>query len=159
MKKLLLLLSMMCLAALTMQAQSYVDLGLPSGTKWKTSNEKNTADANNGFFTYDEAVSRFGKRLPTKVQWEELKDECQWSWIGNGYRVTGPNGNSITLPAEGFRYCDGDVADDLVGSFGGYWSSTLNSPDNAWYIRFYDFGVSINDYVRCDGRSIRLVQD
>ena len=39
MKKLLFF-SMMCLLALTMSAQDYVDLGLPSGTKWKKANEE-----------------------------------------------------------------------------------------------------------------------
>ena len=76
----------------------YTDLGLPSGTIYAT-----------GFYTYDEAVSQFGNRLPTKEQWEELKAECQWSWSNNGYKVTGPNGNSITLPIEGYRDCDGAI--------------------------------------------------
>ena len=102
MKKVILI-GMMCLMALTMQAQNYVDLGLPSGTKWKATNEKNAADAEYDFFTYDEAVSQFGDRLPTKDQCEELSAECQWSWTGNGYKVTGPNGNFITLPAAGYR--------------------------------------------------------
>ncbi|MBQ3982262.1 MAG: hypothetical protein II633_00665, partial [Bacteroidales bacterium] len=129
MKKLFIL-GMMCLMALSMQAQKscveldfqlgtnvtdrggsvssssvddstgYTDLGLPSGTIWKNFNAT-------GFYTYDEAVSQFGNRLPTKQQWEELKAECQWSWNGSGYKVTGPNGNSIVLPASGIRYCDG----------------------------------------------------
>ena len=107
MKKLFLL-GMMCLMSLSMQAQKtrvatgYTDLGLPSGTIWKNFNAT-------GFYTYDEAVSQFDDRLPTKEQWEELKAECQWSWNGSGYKVTGPNGNSIVLPASGYRYCDGSV--------------------------------------------------
>lgn len=80
----------------------YVDLRLPSGTKWKSSNET-------GFYTYEKAVNTFGDKLPTKKQCEELKDKCKWTWNGNGYKVTGPNGQSIVLPASGFRGCDGDV--------------------------------------------------
>ena len=38
----------------------YVDLGLPSGTLWKDKNEEG------GFYTYDQAVSKFGNKLPTK---------------------------------------------------------------------------------------------
>ena len=69
MKKLFLL-CMMCLMALSICAvfsctdkdneapSSYVDLGLSSGTKWKTSNEANAADVEYGFFTYDEAVAQ-----------------------------------------------------------------------------------------------------
>ena len=74
----------------------YTDLGLPSGTIWKNFNAT-------GFYTSDEAVSQFGNRLPTKKQWEELKAECQWSWNGSGYKVTGPNGNSIVLPQRQFH--------------------------------------------------------
>ena len=62
--------------------EEYVDLGLPSGTKWKNENEVNTADAVYDFYTYDEAVAAFGNALPTKEQFQELKDSCRWSWMG-----------------------------------------------------------------------------
>ncbi len=143
----------MCLMALTMNAQRFVDLGLPSGTKWSASNEKSDA----AFFSYDEAVSQFGNRLPTKEQWEELIVECQWSWTGSGYKVTGPNGNSISLPAAGFRYCSGNVYD--VGSDGNYWSSTPDGSEDAWYLYFDSGGVDMDDCTRCNGQSVRLVQD
>ena len=128
----------------------YTDLGLPSGTKWNNFNAT-------GFYTYDEAVSKFGNRLPTKEQWEELKAECQWSWNGSGYKITGPNGNSIVLPASGYRYCDGSV--DSVGSIGNYWSSTPGDSDDAWYLGFNSGGVYVLNDVRCYGQSVRLVQD
>ena len=136
---------------------AYVDLGLPSGTRWKTSNEENASDAEYAFFTYDEAVSQFGLRLPSKEQREELKAECQWAWTGSGYKVTGPNGNSITLPAAGYRRCSGSV--DCVGSYGFYWSSTPYGSDNAWGLYFSSGGVYVGDGSRCDGISVRLVQD
>ena len=50
-------------------AQGYVDLGLPSGTLWRNSNE----GGDYARYTYDEAISRFGNKLPTKQQLEELK--------------------------------------------------------------------------------------
>ncbi|MBP5650137.1 MAG: hypothetical protein J6X01_03555, partial [Bacteroidales bacterium] len=82
----------------------FVDLGLPSGTKWKSSNEMGNGS---GFYTFDEAVSAFGSQLPTKEQCEELIDKCTWTWQSNGsYKVTGPNGNSIILPAAGGNDCD-----------------------------------------------------
>ena len=123
---------------------------MPSGTIWKNFNAT-------GFYTYDEAVSQFGSRLPTKEQWEELKSECQWSWTGSGYKVTGPNGSSITLPAAGCRSCDWSVSS--VGSGGGYWSSTPYGSDRAWYLRFNSGGVGTYSSTRCSGRSVRLVQD
>lgn len=152
------LFAMMCLMALTMNAQSYVDLGLLSGTKWKTTNQKDAADAKYDFFTYDKAVSQFGSRLPSEEQWEELKTECQWSWTGSGYKVTGPNGNFISLPAAGFRICNGIVRG--VGFRGYYWSSTPNYiSEAAWFFGFDSGSVGLNNSSRCNGLSVRLVQN
>ena len=128
----------------------YTDLGLPSGTKWKNFNAT-------GFYTYDEAVFLSGNRLPTKQQWEELIAECQWSWNGSGYKVTGPNGNSIVLPASGSRSCDGSVFG--VGFHGAYWSSTPLASDYAWDLFFISDGVIMDSIKRCGGFSVRLVQD
>ena len=128
----------------------YTDLGLPSGTIWKNFNAT-------GFYTYDEAVSQFGNRLPTKEQWEELKAECQWTWNGSGCKITGPNGNSIVLPASGYRYCDGSVL--CVGFGGYYWSSTPKDSAYAWSLYFNSGGVDVYYSHRCCGLSVRLVQD
>lgn len=135
----------------------YVDLGLTSGTKWKVSNEVNDADTVYDFFTYDEAMDRFGNSLPTKEQCEELKAECQWTWTGSGYDVTGPNGNSISLPAAGCRGYNGGV--NRVGSLGGYWSSTPDGSDYAWCLIFCSGSVDMSYDRRCAGLSVRLVQD
>ena len=128
----------------------YVDLGLPSGTYWKETNES-------GFYNYDNAVSKFGNKLPTKEQLEELRNECEWTRLGNGYKVTGPNGESITLPAAGYRHCHsyGDVF--RVGSCGYYWS-TLYDSGGAWYLYFDPSGVDMRLGNRCNGYSVRLVQ-
>ena len=133
----------------------YVDMGLPSGTKWKSTNE---TGGYNGFYTYDEAVSAFGDKLPTKEQLEELKVYCTWEWqVNGGYKVTGQNGNSIVLPAAGFRDCNGDVY--VVGFCGYYWSSTPYGSDYAWFLCFNSDKVDMSDYSRCEGQSVRLVQD
>jgi len=131
----------------------YVDLGLPSGTKWKSANEEGDE---NGFYTYDQAMNAFGDNLPTKEQMEELKDNCTWEWQNEGYKVTGTNGNSIFLPAEGCRYCEGEV--DNVGYVGYYWPSTPYDSENAWYLGFASGGVFVYSHERCYGHSVRLVQ-
>ena len=67
-------------------------------------------------------------RMPTKEEQDELLNNCAWTWISqngvNGYKVTGPNGNSIFLPAAGSM--DGGRFYD-AGLYGAYWSSSLNA--------------------------------
>ena len=97
-------------------------------------------------------------RMPTDAEWEELINNCTWTWTSqngvNGRLVTASNGNSIFLPAAGYRYV---TYLDYVGSDGTYWSSSLNA---AWYARSVDFS---SDYVyrylrsRCIGYPIRPV--
>ena len=128
----------------------YVDLGLPSGTLWKDQNEAG------GLYSYDQAMAKFGSSLPTKEQLEELKNSCRWTWNGNGYKVEEPSGESIVLPAAGYRLCDGSVYD--VGSDGNYWSSTPSGSENAWDLYFYSGKVHMNDDRRCGSRSVRLVR-
>lgn len=129
----------------------YVDLGLPSGTLWKDQNEVG------GLYSYDQAMAKFGSSLPTKEQLEELKNSCRWTWNGNGYKVEGPSGESIVLPAAGKRDCDGNVR--YVGSDGYYWSSTRSTrSEDAWYLCFYSGGVEMHSYSPCYGHSVRLVR-
>lgn len=52
---------------------------------------------------YDAATVLWGDgwKTPTKAQLQELIDECDWTSTGYGFTVTGPNGQSIYLPACG----------------------------------------------------------
>lgn len=138
--------------AAELKAQGLVDLGLPSGTLWRDKNEEG------GFYTYGQAMAKFGDRLPTKEQFKELTSKCQWSWTGSGYKVTGPNGNSITLPAAGYLGCD-DGRVSSVGYSGNYWSSTPDIPAYAWFLWLDSGDVRVSQFYRCIGRSVRLVQD
>lgn len=132
----------------------YVDLGLTSGTLWADRNVGASKPEDNGeYFTFDEA-QELGN-VPSEEQFEELIDECKWIWKGKGYEVVGPNGNSIYLPAAGYR--DGSDV-DYVGSAGYYWSSY---EDDDIYADYLDFGGG-NTYVdriyRDYGQSVRLVK-
>ena len=139
-----------CLVAILTNAQGFVDLGLPSGTLWKDKNES-------GFYNFDDAVRIFGENLPTKEQMEELKNSCQWIWTGSGYKVVGPNGNSIDLPAAGFRSCTGSTG--YVGSDGRYWSSSSFGTTHAWFLNFYSDEVRMYNRDKCGERSVRLVKN
>ena len=105
-----------------------------------------------------------GWRMPTHDEFKELFDKCDWTTtIVNdvpGYKVTGPNGNSIFLPAAG-SYLGKKVIDR--GSTGKYLSASLYDyrSDYAWCLYFYPKSYSwFNfDYGREEGLSVRPVCD
>ena len=114
---------------------AYVDLGLPSGTKWATCNAGAFIPSGIGHvFTWTDAdavMKEWGGdwRLPTENDFEELLDEdnCTWAWttIGfrKGYKVTSKkNGNSIFLP------------ENNGTGWGYYWSSTQDIYDHVYVL-------------------------
>lgn len=113
--------------------------------------------------SYDAATANWGSpwRMPATSELNELLNSCTWTWTTqngvNGYIVTGPNGNSIFLPAAGY-YRRSSLQKD--GELGRYWSST---PDKREYDDISDrlgFDSSVQevdwDY-RYYGRSVRPV--
>ena len=140
----------------------YVDLGLPSGTKWKTTDETNPND-DHGFYTYSQAMTAHGERLPTSSQISELVNNCghSWSSMDNGCIFTGPNGNHLIFRASGRRDCDGNVTH--VGTDGFYMSSTTSGSEGVYILQF-NIGDGANSYgghtgSQCNGYNVRLVQN
>ena len=112
----------------------------------------------------DAAVVNIGGqwRIATVEEWEELSDKCEWTWeivngIG-GYRVKGPNGNSIFLPAAGGF--NGNVV-RFAEAGGIYWSTSVyvENPVNAQYFYFRSGSRYIGNSERYYGRSIRPVRN
>lgn len=122
----------------------FVDLGLPSKTIWATENIKH--EKKEAYFTFNEAVEKFGDNLPQKEDWAELFKYCSHKWDDDrkGCVITGPNGNSIFLPAAGYHV---SASVNGVGSYGGYWSGTPISGDvsNAYDVYFGSGGVDPQD--------------
>ncbi len=99
-----------------------------------------SSDGNNGFTDNktvldpedDAATANWGGvwRMPTKAEQGELRNNCTWTWTTqngvNGYKVTGPNGNSIFLPAAGYM---NEGTRLRARSYGCYWSSSLDTDD------------------------------
>lgn len=117
--------------------------------------------------TYDAASVNWGKnwRMPTKEEFDELIKHCKWTWITlggvSGYKIESTqvgNDNWIFLPAAGSRL--GTSSDD-VGSYGFYWSSTVDesSSYDAYYLYFYSSSKGTNDYNRYYGRTVRPVTE
>ena len=112
---------------------------------------------------YDAAYVNWGEnwRMPTYDQQTELRTKCTWTWTTqngvNGRLVTGPNGNSLFLPAAGYRY--GSSFGD-AGSWGIYWSHTLYSSNtrNAYGVYFDSGDVDWCNESRCYGFTVRAVR-
>lgn len=110
------------------------------------------------------SVNLGGKwRMPTDTEFTELRNNCIWEWISvngiNGRKVTGPNGNSIFLPAAGYR---GGTSLYVAGSYGYYWSSSLstgNSSNLSCGVSFHSGGVGRLYDSRCCGYSVRPVSE
>ena len=100
-------------------------------------------------------------RMPTKAELDELRNNCTWTWTTqngiNGCLIASNiNGNSIFLPAAGYR---NGTSVNYVGSDGNYWSSSLyeSDPSYAYYL-YFDSGYVGWSYVnRYYGRTVRAV--
>ncbi len=99
-------------------------------------------------------------RLPSKQEIDELSLKCthEWTTMGEhkGYKITGPNGNSIFLPAAGCCYKSKLYNAEISGF---YWTSTPHETINYnAYELFIGVGMftSSTNY-RYIGQSIRPV--
>ena len=103
-------------------------------------------------------------RMPTDAELTELREQCTWTGTTQngvyGYKVTskksGYTNKSIFLPAAGYRRVS---LLEFAGSYGSYWSSSLDSdsPYNAWDVYFHSDNVGRYDNNRYYGFSVRPV--
>ena len=82
---------------------------------------------------YDAATHILGDgwSIPTKEQWQELIDRCQWENKGRDYIVTGPSGKQIVLPCLLYHTAertDGGACYLLLYDTKGFKLSALNAP-------------------------------
>jgi len=111
--------------------------------------------------SYDVAATKWGGdwRMPTLAEIQELRDKCTWKWTTqngvNGRKVTGPNGNTIFLPATGIRSGVDFFSD---GAIGWYWSATLRD-DFAFNFRFGSDYYYQDVNTRYEGFTVRPVYD
>ena len=102
-------------------------------------------------------------RIPTKDEFDELINNCVWSWTKvegvDGYKIvskkTGFEQNSIFLPAVGFM--QRKVVQNN-GSRGCYWTSSISSNSHsAYYLGFISTQIRTYSQERYIGCSIRAV--
>ena len=100
-------------------------------------------------------------RMPTTEQLQELQENCTWTWTQQngkyGQLGTGPNGNSIFLPATGYRSGTSFYYEE---DYGNYWTRTLNSGYSicAHSLLFGDTGGFVLYSTRTAGYSVRAVR-
>ena len=111
---------------------------------------------------YDAARANWGGtwRMPTYAEFNELRNNCTWTWTTqngvNGYNVEGPSGNSIFLPAAGYRYGSSLY---YAGSSGYYWSSTPSEygDGRACILYFLSSNHFMSNDYRYRGLSVRPI--
>lgn len=137
---------------------------LDSDSHYYDSNEFQNIGSNISGTSYDVAHVKWGGswRMPTRDEIKELRKKCSWQWTEvngiKGDKVTGPNGNSIFLPAAGYRY---GTEVNGRGSYGYYWSGTLreNYSGDAYNLYFYSGEFGYLCYCRIYGHTVRPVTE
>ena len=114
----------------------------------------------------DIAAAKWGQgwRMPSKKDWKELIEKCKWTkekaFHVYGYRVEGPNGNSIFLPTTGLRFGESISNTDA----GYYWTSEIAEGDRECACYYYFDGDKHNDIVNTrnyvySGRAVRPIRE
>ena len=99
--------------------------------------------------------------MPTQEEWQELCNNTTVTWTTqngvNGRLFTASNGNSLFLPAAGYRDYSSLY---FTGSDGYYWSSSLYTdyPNYAWHFYFYSGNYYVNIRNRDFGHTVRPVR-
>ena len=143
------------------------------GTSYNNPTEYNSSDGKTTLDKEDDAAYvNWGSscRIPTNDEFGELlnSSNCTWTWTRkttssgssvNGYQVTSvKNGNSIFLPASGYR----DIRLNYHGMYGCYWSSTLHSSisNGVYYLLLRtSYNPSYDCCNRYRGQSVRPVAE
>ncbi len=135
-------------------------------TKYCTNSYYGTVDGKTELDPEDDAAYvNWGSswRMPTQEQIQELISKCSSRWTTqNGVKgrlLSGPNGNTLFLPAAGYRWGD---SLKYPNSEGRYWSRSLCSDDPAlaYTVQFADYFSYIycEEDIRCYAFSVRAVR-
>ena len=112
------------------------------------------------------ATALWGKDwcMPTNEQFEELKSNCDYSFVYADDVIVGfkfiskNNGNSIILPFTGYK--EGGSVNS--SSYGHYWASTPNNSDEAYHFAFWTrnerFSIYVLAWPRYQGCPVRPVR-
>ena len=132
-------------------------------TKYNTHSEWGVVDNKTVLESADDAATaNWGSswRMPTEVEWTELREQCTWTWTTQngvmGYIVTSNKDGFINrfifLPAAGYRSYS-----SWINAGNGYWSSSINILHFAESVFFTDNYISTRSEIRYTGYSVRPV--
>lgn len=130
---------------------TYFDAIDASGREFRIYNRNEGLKQISSTSSHDAARMKWGGtwRMPTQRELEELLSKCSWSLTKfeghDGYKITGPSGNSIFLPLSG-RYETGGL--HFQGQMGTYWGSSLEYSNENNYYCSNDAGAAIHFYWR-----------
>ena len=136
-------------------------------TKYCTNSKYGTVDNKTELEPSDDAATvNWGSdwQIPSREQCAELINgnytTTTWTTLNGkyGWKITSKsNGNSIFLPASGYR---GDTSLDDAGSYGYYWSRSLNTSNSDFaYGLYFSFSyTNTYNYYRYYGLSVRPVR-
>lgn len=119
----------------------YIDLGLPSGTKWSSDYEH--TDSELMYLPYSEAS---GLNIPTLEQFEELVKNCKWLRMADsnnsftGFTVVGLNGKKIFLGCTGYIQVEEAISKDR--SF--FWLKEMEETDDPQKPHAYLYSYNSN---------------
>lgn len=140
-------------------------------TKYNTKEEYGTVDNLVVLEPADDVATQTlgeGWRIPTQQECIDLSTSCTKEWVTidgiSGFRLTAKNGNSIFLPAAGYRsdgYWAGNGLEG-VNKLGSYWTSDLCKWEAVdamtWDMREVE-GINYYTMRRFIGYSVRAVKD
>lgn len=135
----------------TYNYEIWYDLGLPSGNKWAEDNigadiaiysASGNVEYIYGSYYYNTTCTwETPWETPTKADFEELVEYCSWEWVTDyledgvdGFLVSGSTGESIFLPAAGYKKNSSSSA-NREEPYGYYWANSTNTTYN--YLYFY----------------------
>lgn len=140
-------------------------------TKYCTNSSNGTVDDKTVLEPEDDAanVNWGGRwRMPTAEEYKELCEECSWVSMNLngsiGYKVKGPNGNCIYLPAAAYHSAPYST---ILRGYVCYWSSSLNVSNCNQAYCLHDFIGTVNVETvlepfskdRCLGYTVRAVAE
>ena len=127
----------------------YVDLVLPSGTQWSIDYERDGEE-----ILFLPQIDAESLNIPTREQWEELVNACQWEYDQSGsFHVAyciGPNGKILKFSLTGMVHVNKKEEEGKAY----FWISEEKEGNEKSAVSIYDVHNNVQNYTDKSIRSI-----